>query len=123
MTRLNAGRGISFNNRKVIEYANKYFPEYDKKFMLWSPIVKDPVRAKDNQRRDIAEIKKNISERHKVEIEVVCNQDYLNCLKELRVYAGKETKALKSPVLRLFQIEEKLAQHLKKLASVALPRK
>jgi hypothetical protein len=38
----------------------------------------------------------------------------MECLKKLRHYAGTETKELKSPVLRLFQIEEKLTKHLKK---------
>ena len=43
------------------------------------------------------------------------NQDYLNCLIQLRGYAAKETKELKSPILRLMQIEEKLTKHAAKL--------
>ena len=36
-------------------------------------------------------------------------------LKQLREYAAKETKELKSPILRLMQIEEKLAKHVAKI--------
>jgi hypothetical protein len=52
----------------------------------------------------------------KVDIEVISNQDYKDCMQKLRDYARRETKELKSPVLRLFQIEEKLSEHLKKLS-------
>lgn len=99
---------------KNIEYANKYFTDYDKKFMLWSPIVKNQVGAKFNQTDDIAKIKNEIATRFGVELQVVCNQDYMDCINKLRDYARTETKELKSPVLRLFQIEEKLTKHLKK---------
>mgnify|MGYP003589915457 CR=1 FL=1 len=102
---------------KNIEYANKYFPEYEKRFMLWSPIVKNQkTGAKFNQTDDIANIKTEIMNRYQVEIEVICNQDYMDCLNQLRDYARTETKELKSPALRLFQIEEKLTKHLKKLS-------
>lgn len=102
---------------KNIEYANKYFPEYEKRFMLWSPIIKNQkTGAKFNQTDDIAKIKTEIMNRFQVEIEVICNQDYMDCLNQLRDYARTETKELKSPVLRLFQIEEKLTKHLKKLS-------
>jgi len=100
---------------KNIKYANKYFPEYKKRFMLWSPIVKNQkTGAKFNQTDDIAKIKAEMLKDFKVDIEVISNQDYMDCLEELRKYARKETKELKSPVLRLFQIEEKLREHLKK---------
>lgn len=39
----------------------------------------------------------------------------MDCLDELRTYAGKQTVELKSPILRLMQIKYKLGQHLKKL--------
>jgi hypothetical protein len=100
---------------KNIDYANNYFPEYEKRFMLWSPIVKNQkTGAKFNQTNDIAKIKTKIRGDFQVEIEVICNQDYMDCLNRLREYARKETKELKSPVLRLFQIEEKLTRHLKR---------
>jgi hypothetical protein len=85
--------------------------------MLWSPIVKDQrTGAKFNQTDDIAKIKAEMLKGFKVDIEVISNQDYKDCMQKLRDYARRETKELKSPVLRLFQIEEKLSEHLKKLS-------
>lgn len=102
--------------RKNIAYANKYFPEYSKRFMLWSPIVKNQgAGAKHNQLNDIKEIQEAMLSEFGFQIEAVINHKYQECLSELRSYAAKETKELKSPVLRMMQIEEKLAKHLKLL--------
>ena len=40
---------------------------------------------------------------------------YINCLKELREFAAKETKDIKSPVIRYLQVEEYTKKHVKKL--------
>ncbi|QEI11470.1 hypothetical protein [Cellvibrio japonicus] len=99
--------------RKNIQYANKYFEGYEKHFMLWSPIVKNQgVGAKNNQMRDIEEIQNNLRTEFGVELEPIINKAYQNCLLQLRKYAAIETKELKSPILRLMQIEEKLAKHV-----------
>lgn len=110
----NVGRFVK-KFTKNIDYANKYFSEYEKRFMLWSPIIKNQkTGAKFNQTDDITEIKRQMFEKYQVEIEIFSNGEYMECLKKLRHYAGTETKELKSPVLRLFQIEEKLTKHLKR---------
>jgi hypothetical protein len=84
--------------------------------MLWSPIVKNQgAKAKNNQTRDIKDIQSNLLSEFGVELEPITNQTYLNCLTQLRKYAAKETKELKSPILRLMQIEEKLKKHVPKL--------
>jgi hypothetical protein len=102
--------------RKNIEYANKYFADYEKHFMLWSPIVKNQgPKAKHNQLTDISDIQKIIKYEFGVKIEPVINHEYEKYLDQLRAYAAKETKELKSPILRLMQIEEKLSKHLKRL--------
>lgn len=102
--------------RKNVEYADKYFSGYEKHFMLWSPIIKNQgPGAKYNQLGDIQEIQKVFKAEHNVTIEAVINQEYAKCLAELRSYAAKETKELKSPILRLMQIEEKLSKHIEKL--------
>jgi len=101
---------------KNIEYANKYFADYEKHFMLWSPIVKNQgPNAKHNQLNNIAEIKEILHSTYGVHIEPVINNEYAKCLAKLRAYAAKETKELKSPILRLMQIEEKLSKHLGRL--------
>lgn len=100
---------------KDIEYANKYFPKYTKIFMLWSPIVKNQkVTAKNNQVNDVQEVIDKIKLKYKVEIEAIINERFLNCINELRNYAAIESKEIKSPVIRLFQIEEKIRKHLGK---------
>ena len=101
---------------KNIEYANKYYPEFEKHFQLWSPIVKNQKEgSKNNQTRDINDITDQIKTKYSVNIEPVINQDYYNCIVKLRNYAAKETKELKSPILRLLQIEEKLKKHIDRL--------
>ena len=100
-----------------IEYANTYFPDYEKHFMLWSPIVKHSKgTSKHNQLRDHGEIQQNLFIKYGINIEFIVNETFLDCLNELRAFAGKETKELKSPVLRLMQIEEYLLKHAKKAA-------
>ena len=103
---------------KDIAFAKKYFADYDKIFMLWSPIVKNQsLKAKHNQTRDIQEICKQIKKRTGYDLEVIMNEKYLTCLEDLRRHAARETKELKSPILRLMQIEEKLKRYLSKHAT------
>ena len=100
---------------KDIEYANKYFPDYEKHFMLWSPIVKNSKEtSKHNQIKDLKEIQQNIFSNYGIDLEFVVNERFLDCLNELRQFAKRETKELKSPVLRLMQVEEYLKKHTKK---------
>jgi len=102
--------------RKNIPYAEKYFPDYKKHFMLWSPIVKNQkTTAKHNQLRDVNTVKNILKEEFEHELELIINHTYQQCFDELRAFASRETKELKSPVLRFLQIEEKLDKHLKKL--------
>jgi hypothetical protein len=101
--------------QKDIEYGEKYFPDFTRIFMLWSPIVKDQsVKAKHNQMKDIQEIAKQTKGKTGVDLVLVINNDYQTKLDELRDYAAKQTKELKSPLFRLMQIEEKLKSHLNK---------
>ena len=103
---------------KDIEYANKYFPEYEKTIMLWSPIVKNQKKgAKQNQLNDVLEVKKIIREKYDIELLTVINNHFMACLNELREYAIKDTKDNKSPIIRFLQIEEYLKKHIKKLES------
>lgn len=100
-----------------IEYTHNYFPDYTQFYMLWSPIIKvSGKNAKFNQMADIEKIKANIQARYGVTLECVINEKFADCLAELREYAGHETKALKSPVLRFMQVEEYLSKHLDKIS-------
>lgn len=98
-----------------IEYAKKYFPDYQQHFMLWCPIIRhSKENAVLNQERDIHQIGENILAKYGVSIEFVVNKNFQHRIDELRQYARNKTEELKNPVLRLFQIEEALQKHLGK---------
>jgi len=102
---------------KDIDYTSKYFPNYSKHFMLWSPIVKaSGAKAKYNQLEDIERITANIQARYGVGLECIINQKFADCLAELREYARRETKEIKSPVMRFMQVEEYLKKHLGRIS-------
>lgn len=104
--------------RKNIPYAEHYFTDYEKHFMLWSPIVKNSgSKAKHNQMNDVLEIQSRLQEEFSYELELVINEKYQSAIDQLRSIAGKETKELKSPVLRMLQIEEKLKQYINLMTS------
>lgn len=101
---------------KNIQYAEKYFGDYEKHFMLCSPIVKIPgPGAKHNQLNDVTKIREILEEEFGYSLELIINQEYKKCLDQIHAFTMRETKELKSPVLRLMQIEDKLNAHLKKL--------
>lgn len=103
--------------KRDIEYANKYFPNHSKRFMLWTPIVRVPTRqTKNSQMRDIEEIKANILFEYNVELECIINERFLECLEEMRRFAESQTQNLNSPILRYLQLEEYLKQHVTKLS-------
>jgi len=100
---------------KNIEFANRKFADWQKVFMLWSPIVKKTKEgSKHDQMRDVGEIKKIIKNRFNQDIQVIVNSDYLRCINELRKVAKSRTDEIKSPLMRFMQIEEKLKAYLEK---------
>lgn len=99
-----------------IAYAERFFPDYERQYMLWSPIVKGGRRSPENhQLQHLEHVGQNIRELHGVEIEFVVNERFQARLMEMRAYARKATADLKCPVMRLFQIEEWLGKHVVKL--------
>lgn len=96
-----------------IVYANKYLAEYERHFMLWSPVVKQGrVSAIYDQIGHLATIAENIRKAYELEIEFIVNQRFRDCLGELRAFARRTTADIKCPVIRLLQIEEHLERHL-----------
>lgn len=97
---------------KNIEYANKHFSEYQIVFMLWTPIIRIPkkVNAIHNQLRDIEAIRDEIKNKYNVEVDLVYNKRYMDCIGELRKVARITTQAMSSPIMRFLQIEEKLKE-------------
>ncbi len=102
---------------KNIKYSKKNFKGYQCHFMLWSPIIKVPkkLNPKNNQLEDLKKIKDKISKKYNIEIELIYNEKYLNCINELRKIAKDTTSAMTSSVMRFLQIEEKLKIHIEKI--------
>ena len=99
-----------------IEYANKYFADYEKHFMLWSPVVKGAkAESLYNQMIHCDKIGANIRTAYGVCIEFVVNERFMDYVNEMRAYAKIATADLKCPVMRLLQIEEHLTRHLGRL--------
>lgn len=101
--------------KKDIAYANKHFEGYDKVFMFWSPIIRTSgPDAKYCAQRAVDKFK---SELEKIaQIEIISNQKYLDCIKELKEYAANKSSDLSnSAVLRFLQIEAFLENHVAKL--------
>lgn len=98
-----------------IVFANSNFPDYEKYFMLWSPIVKTAkTGAKHNQMRDIQDIKKYILDNHSIDIDMKINNEFKNCITELKNHVKCKTEEMKSPISRFLQIEAYLDKHIGK---------
>jgi hypothetical protein len=65
---------------------------------------------------DIEEITAKIQDQYGVNLECIINEKFACCLEELREFAHKSTKELKSPVLRFMQVEEYLKKHIGKIS-------
>ncbi len=103
--------------RKDIEYIRKAFPDYEHVFMFWSPVVKNQrAGAMYNQVDDVQRIVETIKIEFGVIIQPVINETFQEALDSLREVAGRETKELDSTVIRLLQVEEHLARHLRRRA-------
>jgi len=101
---------------KNVEYAIRNFKEYECYYMLWSPIIRIPTKkdSKNNQEQDLREIKEYLKNTYNVELELVYNKKYLDCINELREVAKRTTQEMSSPIMRFLQIEEKLKIHCEK---------
>jgi Holliday junction resolvase-like predicted endonuclease len=102
---------------KDIDYAEHYFRDYTRVYMFWSPVVKRSApTAKFDQFKAVEQVHAEILTTRGVAIELIINEEFQACMAKLRVHAASKTEALKSPVLRLFQIEAALDKHVKSLA-------
>jgi len=101
-----------------IAYARKYLPEFKEHYMLWSPIVKARKNdSKYDQVKHLQQVLAIILDKYGVQLELIVNDQFANCLDMLRVEARRTTASLKSPVMRMLQIEEQLSKNGSKLTS------
>jgi len=96
-----------------IDYAEKAFADFTRHYMLWSPIVRSSrPGVKYDQSKVVGEIVQTIRQQRNVEIELMINEEFAAAMGKLRAHAAKATEELKSPLMRLMQIEAYLAKHV-----------
>ncbi len=101
---------------KDIRYAQKYFPNYKVRPMLWSPIVKISGKsAKYNTLVELEKVVQYVDRIHSLHLELTINNKFLSAITALRNHSDQETSEFKSNVMRMFQIEGTLRKHLDKL--------
>jgi hypothetical protein len=102
---------------KGIAYGKTALRDYNVFYMLWSPVVHPwSGKSKYDQFAHLNLIIDDIRKQTGVTVQLVINNDYLNAIGELRAHAAKETKELKSPVMRFLQIEEWSKKNCNKIA-------
>lgn len=108
--------------RKDIKYARKALPDYAHVFMLWSPVVRDQrAGSVHNQLADTRHVAETMKAELNADIELIVNERFAEALATLRAVSRHQTKELDSTVMRLLQVEEHLARHLKRLSSATPP--
>jgi len=98
-----------------IAYAEKYLADYERRYMLWSPVVKAGPAKSTNQLAELEQVATLIRQRHGVEVEFMVNARFLAALEELRAFAAKQTAELRCPLMRMLQLEAYLRKHVAKL--------
>jgi hypothetical protein len=92
---------------KDIDYGRRAFPKLDVEYMLWSPVVRRSRQGVQyDQFEHLRQIEDEVRARTGVSLMLVINEAYARAIDELRTFARKETKELKSPIMRFLQIEE-----------------
>jgi len=102
---------------KDIEYGREAFRGYKVRYMLWSPVVRRSAgKPQYDQFAHLERIEKEVRTKSHITVEFIVNADFVTKLDELRVFARKETKELKSPLMRFLQIEERSRKNVKRLS-------
>ncbi len=92
---------------KDIQYGNDAFQGYSIQYMLWSPVVRQSSgKPEYDQFAHLVRLQQEIKAKTDITLVLVINAEFVQAIDELRTFAAQETKELKSPVMRLLQIEE-----------------
>ena len=109
----NVGR-LTAKFRKDIEYGRTNFKDFERIYMLWTPLAKDTgPKAKLNPCKDLREVKEKIMAEFAIDLVIIANKDYMKAVSELRRIAAKTSYAMKSPIMRYMQIEENLIKKVR----------
>lgn len=98
-----------------IDYTRKYLPDYKAHYMLWSPVVKSRKDESEyDQIKHLDTVHTNIFKAYGETLELIINSKFFSCLQQLRHEARRTSANLKSPVMRMLQVEEKLLKYAPK---------
>ncbi len=101
--------------KRDITYTRKYLPDFKAHYMLWSPVVKSRKNESEyDQMKHLQQVHKNIQEEFSEDLQLIVNLEFSKRLEQLREKACKTTADLKSPVMRMLQIEGQLAKYVAK---------
>jgi len=100
---------------KDIQYGNTAFSGYAVTYMLWSPVVRrSRGKPQYDQFGHLRRVESTIRKNTGIAIVMVINADYIAAIADLRTFARRESKELKSPVMRFLQIEEWSQKNMKR---------
>lgn len=101
---------------KSINYVKKYFSDYNLIVpMIWSPIVRiSGETANYNTYIELKRLKRTIDNEFDVDLELVINDQFESSINTLRSYASNQSAHFSSRLMRLFQIEAYLKNHVTK---------
>jgi hypothetical protein len=106
---------------KDIHYGNQAFGDYTVRYMLWSPVVRrSNGKPEYDQFAHLKRVEEEVKSKTGIEIILVINEAYVDAIDALRAFARRETKELKSPVMRFLQIEEWARKNVKRQSNQSL---
>jgi transposase len=98
-----------------IEYTRKYLPDFKAHYMLWSPVVKSrKSESLYDQTEHLKQVHKNIQDQFSEDLQLIVNAEFSKRVEQLREKARGTSADMKSPVMRMLQIEGQLAKYVSK---------
>ena len=98
-----------------IVYTRTYLSDFKAHYMLWSPVVKSRKNESEyDQMKHLEQVHKNIHQEFGESLQLIVNLEFSKRLEQLSKKACQTTADLKSPVMRMLQIEGQLAKYASK---------
>jgi hypothetical protein len=103
--------------QKDIQYISKYFDDYTKVFMFWSPVIRNSRgKEENNQLNQVKLAHEWIKSNHGIDVEIIANSVFREKMDEMREFASKSTVDISCPILRTMQIEEYIKRNEKRVS-------
>ena len=92
--------------KRAKQYADSTLFGIDISYEFWSPVVRS-----GSQMGSVTKALTILRDEHRIVVEPVVNESYLQRLSQLRAVASKETRNASHPILRFLQIEERSSKY------------